>query len=237
MFSNSTSSSYCDWRAVPLKVRCSRKCATPDVPAVSYREPASMKTPTVAVSPWPPCARGREGGRAGVCVGGGEGVKGGRARAGGGPRRGAAEGRRRARTGPQRAAGGLPPRRRHPPRPRQARPAPRLTSLATRQPFFSVVISVAGAFAMPTGSGADAPRVATDASARARAPAVAAPCATTGSDRGGRGADEGEGQRDGEGGRRGARPRGPRRARRARALAAPRAPRRRACDTARGAGH
>lgn len=38
-----------------LNVMCSRKCAVPLVSALSYRLPASMKTPTVAVSPWPPC--------------------------------------------------------------------------------------------------------------------------------------------------------------------------------------
>ena len=51
---------------VPLKFMCSRKCATPLLAAVSYRLPASMYTPTVAVSPWPPCAGGRRGDRA--CV-------------------------------------------------------------------------------------------------------------------------------------------------------------------------
>lgn len=39
---------------MPLKVRCSRKCAVPLEASSSYLDPASIKTPTVAVSPWPP---------------------------------------------------------------------------------------------------------------------------------------------------------------------------------------
>lgn len=34
---------------VPLKAMCSRKCAAPLLWGVSYREPASIHTPTVAV--------------------------------------------------------------------------------------------------------------------------------------------------------------------------------------------
>ena len=35
---------------VPLKAMCSRKCAAPLLSAVSYLLPASIQTPTVAVS-------------------------------------------------------------------------------------------------------------------------------------------------------------------------------------------
>ena len=38
-----------------LKFMCSRKCAVPLFLSVSYRLPLLMYTPTVAVSPWPPC--------------------------------------------------------------------------------------------------------------------------------------------------------------------------------------
>ena len=34
---------------MPLKAMCSRKCAAPLLCIVSYREPASIHTPTVAV--------------------------------------------------------------------------------------------------------------------------------------------------------------------------------------------
>ena len=36
--------------AVPLNAMCSRKCAVPFVSLDSYRDPASIQTPTVAVS-------------------------------------------------------------------------------------------------------------------------------------------------------------------------------------------
>ena len=59
MFSNSASSFCWSILAVPLKVMCSRKCAVPEVAAVSLRLPELIKTPTVAVSPWPLCRAGR----------------------------------------------------------------------------------------------------------------------------------------------------------------------------------
>ena len=51
MFSTSVSSWSCVRFDVPLKAMCSRKCATPLFSSVSYREPVSIHTPTVAVSP------------------------------------------------------------------------------------------------------------------------------------------------------------------------------------------
>lgn len=47
----SISSSSCDWLlfCVPLKAKCSRKCAVPFVRSVSARDPASIHTPTVDV--------------------------------------------------------------------------------------------------------------------------------------------------------------------------------------------
>ena len=52
---------------------CSRKCAVPDVSAVSLRLPELMYTPTVAVSPWPLSLQstGEGGGRTGHQRGGG----------------------------------------------------------------------------------------------------------------------------------------------------------------------
>ena len=50
MFSISSSSPAVVRLAVPLNAMCSRKCAVPLFAAVSYRDPASIQTPTVAVS-------------------------------------------------------------------------------------------------------------------------------------------------------------------------------------------
>ena len=48
----SISCSNCVWVRfdVPLKAMCSKKCDVPLLAAVSYRDPASIQTPTVAVS-------------------------------------------------------------------------------------------------------------------------------------------------------------------------------------------
>merc|ERR1719510_2846461 len=49
MFSTSSSRSVCERLDVPLKAMCSRKCATPLFVSVSYLEPVSIQSPTVAV--------------------------------------------------------------------------------------------------------------------------------------------------------------------------------------------
>lgn len=50
MFSISSSRSVWDRLEVPLKAMCSRKWATPLLRSVSYRDPASIHRPTVAVA-------------------------------------------------------------------------------------------------------------------------------------------------------------------------------------------
>ena len=50
MSSMATSNCRCVRRCVPLNAMCSKKCAAPLLEAASYRDPASIQTPSVTVS-------------------------------------------------------------------------------------------------------------------------------------------------------------------------------------------